>query len=138
MRPDIRNNQRVIVDEEDRAEDLFRRASDYLPKVQGDWQLAGINERLRFYRYDPAQLFEWHRDGYFERANRERSRTTFMIYLNDDFEGGQTSFDGCAIEPQQGMALFFDHQLLHKGEPVTSGRKYVLRTDVMFRPAASR
>ena len=30
------------------------------------------------------------------------------------------------------LALFFVHRILHKGEPVTAGRKYVLRTDVMF------
>ena len=35
------------------------------------------------------------------------------------------------VKPRQGMALIFAHPLLHKGEPVVSGRKYVLRTDVM-------
>ena len=133
MRPDIRNNRRVMVDDEDRAEELLRRASDYLPAKQGQWRLCGINERLRFYRYDVGQQFQWHYDGYFERVGGERSRLTFMVYLNDDFDGGHTSFESYAIQPQQGMALFFTHHLLHKGEPVTSGRKYVLRTDVMFR-----
>ena len=133
MRPDIRNNQRVMVDDMPRAHELFRRAKDYLPQVQGDWKLAGINERLRFYRYDEGQQFDWHFDGYFQRESGERSRLTFMVYLNGDFEGGQTSFDDCVIEPEAGMALFFIHEIRHKGEPVRQGRKYVLRTDVMFR-----
>jgi len=30
------------------------------------------------------------------------------------------------------MALFFEHAIHHKGEPVLSGRKYVLRSDVMY------
>ena len=65
-----------------------------------------------------------------------------MIYLNDGFEGGATSFaelddrmrdeDRLTVNPRQGMALIFAHPLLHKGEPVVSGRKYVLRTDVMY------
>jgi hypothetical protein len=28
------------------------------------------------------------------------------------------------------------HHILHKGQPVTAGRKYVLRTDVMYRRQA--
>ena len=136
VRPDIRNNQRAMVDDMPRTHALFRSAEEYLPKRQGEWQLTGVNERLRFYRYDVGQQFEWHRDGYFERANGERSRLTFMVYLNDEFEGGETSFDDCVITPEQGMALFFTHEILHKGEPVTQGRKYVLRTDVMFQHTA--
>lgn len=31
------------------------------------------------------------------------------------------------------MALVFDHLMLHEGAAVQSGRKYVLRTDIMFR-----
>ena len=30
------------------------------------------------------------------------------------------------------MALFFEHAIHHKGEAVIQGRKYVLRTDVMY------
>jgi hypothetical protein len=31
------------------------------------------------------------------------------------------------------MALVFEHPVRHQGAPVTAGRKYVLRTDVMYR-----
>ena len=57
-----------------------------------------------------------------------------MVYLNGDFEGGATDFDmlGSAV-PAQGLVLVFDHGLRHQGAPVGSGRKYVLRTDVMYR-----
>ena len=56
-----------------------------------------------------------------------------MVYLNDGFSGGETAFEDVVIEPVKGMALFFIHQILHKGQPVTKGRKYVLRTDVMYK-----
>jgi hypothetical protein len=61
-----------------------------------------------------------------------------MIYLNDDFTGGETLFENCTIRPQTGMALFFIHHIRHKGETVAAGRKYVLRTDVMYRPDRPR
>jgi hypothetical protein len=62
-----------------------------------------------------------------------------MVYLNDDFVGGETKFyldDGTPrldVKPERGMALVFVHRQLHEGAAVVQGRKYVLRTDVMYR-----
>lgn len=52
----------------------------------------------------------------------------------EDFEGGATRLlqHGVDVQPETGMALFFTHRQLHSGAEVTSGRKYVLRTDLMF------
>jgi 2OG-Fe(II) oxygenase superfamily len=139
---DVRNNDRVILDDPERAETLYRALASHLaPSFQHRWAPVGLNERLRLYRYDVGQRFDWHRDGHFERLNGERSQFTFMIYLNDNFEGGSTSFrndDGLTsdghlrIAPQKGMALLFHHPIWHRGDSVTKGRKYVLRTDVMY------
>jgi prolyl 4-hydroxylase len=131
MRPDIRNNTRVIIDDKDRAEKLWERIQEYIPKLEG-LSPVGVNERFRFYRYDPGQKFAWHRDGCYQRENGEKSYLTFMIYLNEGFEGGETSFRIGKIPPKQGRALFFLHPLLHQGDEVSKGRKYVLRTDVMY------
>ena len=136
LRQDVRNNTRVMIDDPDRAEQLWQRSIDYVPTFAGDWSAVGFNERLRFYRYDVGQQFDWHYDGAFERPSGERSRLTFMIYLNGSFEGGQTSFENTTVVPKTGLALFFVHQIRHKGQPVTKGRKYVLRTDVMYRYSA--
>ena len=133
-----------MVDDPVRAQSLYQRLSGHLaPFFQHRWMPIGLNERLRIYRYDVGQKFDWHRDGHFERENGERSQFTFLIYLNDDFEGGATSFrddgDGLMsggplrIHPEKGMALLFHHPIPHRGDPVTKGRKYVLRTDVMYR-----
>ena len=48
---------------------------------------------------------------------------------------GLTLSDGTAIrvKPETGKALVFFHYLLQEGTPVTAGRKYALRTDVMYR-----
>ena len=100
--------------------------------------IQALNERFRFYRYDPGQKFALHFDGFFRRDNGEQSELTFMVYLNADFTGGETKFYGddrklrVTVRPQQGMALGFVHLQLHEGARVESGRKYVLRTDVMY------
>ena len=133
MRPEIRNNTRVMLDDQQRADDLWKRVEQYVPSPFNDqWAACGLNERFRFYRYDVGQQFNWHYDGCFERDNGQRSWLTFMVYLNDGFSGGETSFNHVDIAPQRGMALFFVHQIKHKGQSVTEGRKYVLRSDVMY------
>ncbi len=137
----LRNNQRVMLKNEEIALWLWRRAREFVPQEYDGRPAVGVNELLRFYRYDTGGQFDWHQDFPFERENGEQSYLTFMIYLNDDFEGGQTlfedsysdcSFDDLQVTPKQGMALFFEHETHHKGELVTEGRKYVLRTDVMY------
>jgi len=82
----------------------------------------------------PGQRFAPHYDGCFRRNPSECSELTFMVYLNDGFAGGATTFHDFDEEvvPQAGMALLFQHQLLHEGCVVTSGVKYVLRSDVMY------
>ncbi|MBR0709691.1 2OG-Fe(II) oxygenase [Bradyrhizobium liaoningense] len=144
MMKDVRNNDRVMIDDPERALELYHRLSSGLaPEFQRVWTPIGLNERLRLYRYDVGQQFDWHRDGYFQRPNGERSFFTFMVYLNDDYEGGATSFSGDAgrpairITPAKGMGLLFHHPIVHRGDPVVTGRKYVLRTDVMYRRVAT-
>jgi prolyl 4-hydroxylase len=136
MDPEIRNNTRVIVDDQDLATRIWRRLKGHAnERVDKVWHVVGLNERFRFYRYDPGQAFRWHHDGAFIRHDNERSFLTFMIYLNDGFEGGATEFPDTAVQPATGLALVFAHHLAHQGAEVARGRKYVLRSDVMYRRA---
>ena len=147
MAPNVRNNDRVILDDEQRAADLWRRIAEYVPATIDNWTAIGLNERFRFYRYDPGQRFAPHGDGAYRRRNGDSSRLTFMIYLNDGFEGGDTRFylnhnylelfdpnvvPDVSVVPETGMALCFRHELRHEGARVIQGRKYVLRSDVMY------
>jgi hypothetical protein len=139
VRQDVRNNQRVMRDDRDLAADWFERARPFLPAQIGQWHAVGLNERFRFYRYDPGQTFRRHYDASYGRPNGEQSFLTLMVYLNAGYAGGTTEFyladdrPVASVSPATGMALVFDHQLLHEGAIVESGRKYVLRTDVMYR-----
>lgn len=133
INPQYRNNSRVILDDEELAEEVWQVAAPHLPSSLDERHAIGLNERIRFYRYDVGHKFEAHIDGYYRRPNGEQSWLTFMLYLNEEFEGGETNFvGGVSIKPRTGMVLAFQHRLLHEGAEVTEGRKYVLRSDVMF------
>ena len=69
-------------------------------------------------------------------ARRGQRIATFLIYLNDDFEGGETQFPkaGIAHRGNTGDALFFanitpegapDPLTLHAGTPPTKGEKWI-------------
>jgi hypothetical protein len=138
MVKELRDNARVMLDDQNLAAELWVRARDFLPGRLDNWEVVGLNERFRFYRYDSEEKFAPHYDGYFQRDNGERSQLTFMVYLNEVTEGGATNFycrDGrprWQVRPECGKALVFKHLQLHEGAPVVRGRKYVLRTDVMY------
>ena len=143
-RANLRNNDRVISDDHTLAAEMWALAAPYASTPFKGRRAVGHNERMRFYRYDVGQKFDWHQDGYFERDYGERSQFTFMIYLNDGYEGGGTSFidpygrlfDPFTVVGKKGSALFFYHHLDHRGDEIKVGRNYVLRSDVMYSATA--
>jgi predicted 2-oxoglutarate/Fe(II)-dependent dioxygenase YbiX len=138
MRPDLRNNTRVMFDDAALAAQLFERVAPHVPaRLEECWYLCGANERLRCYRYAPGQFFAPHFDGAFTRNRDERSLLTLIVYLNACEAGGETRFLDLelAVRPSPGAALVFNHHLLHEGARVERGIKYALRTDLMYRRA---
>lgn len=110
--------------------------------------VTGLNERLRFLRYEPGQKFVPHYDGTYARESDplEVSLVTLQIYLNDNFDGGETNFLGdddddddqdcdpekVSVTPETGMILVFEQDLMHEGALIRDGVKYTVRTDVMY------
>jgi predicted 2-oxoglutarate/Fe(II)-dependent dioxygenase YbiX len=139
--PQLRNNGRAFLEDAGLADDLWRKAAPFIPQKRDTEEACGLHERFRFYRYETAEQFGRHYDGAVQRGNAEESKLTFMIYLSDVDEGGTTNFYAPGsvlqfeVQPRRGKALIFDHYRLHEGAPVLKGRKYVLQTDVMYRPA---
>lgn len=110
-------------------------------------------EPAQLLRYEVGQEFVPHVDflnpalaGYAEQLARQGQRiATFLIYLNEDFEGGETAFPaiGLKIRARTGDALFWanldhnhnpDPQTLHAGLPPTSGEKWVFSQWICERP----
>lgn len=143
MRTDIRNNDRIAFTDLDLALDMWARIQPSVPQQFEGGVAVALDENFRFYRYDPGQQFNRHRDGVAERSPTVRSRLSCLFYLADGFTGGETAFfaetsnDGvreelAVVVPRTGDALLFRHEIWHEGRPVHGGRKYVLRTDVFY------
>jgi prolyl 4-hydroxylase len=90
-------------------------------------------ERAQCVRYKPGQRFRPHFDG----GNGMPRRATWLLYLNEGFEGGGTGFPelDLVIQPKAGTVVRFDDcdsrgRILwpskHCGLPIASGVKYAL------------
>jgi predicted 2-oxoglutarate/Fe(II)-dependent dioxygenase YbiX len=144
MMAHVRNNDRVVLTDPALADAMWRRIADLLPMLDGECA-CGVDPLLRFYRYLPGQRFKRHKDGIATDPLGRQSKLSYLIYLND-CDGGATVFTdhfldngqyqtkSTPIEPRTGCALLFRHARWHEGTPVTSGAKYVLRTDVFYAP----
>ena len=91
-------------------------------------------EQLQVLRYKPGGHYQPHQDVFYEDKNKRVH--TFILALNDEYEGGETSFPNIKekYKLRAGDALFFDtldnygldtSDALHGGEPVKSGEKWV-------------
>lgn len=80
-----------------------------------------------------------------EIARRGQRIVTFLVYLNDDYVGGQTAFPrlGISHKGRIGEGLFFSNALadgssdlrtLHAGRPTTEGQKWIVSQFVRNRP----
>ena len=56
-----------------------------------NWKFAGLNSCIRVNLYEATNFFSYHQDSQYCPSSNERSLLTGIIYLNDDFTGGNTS-----------------------------------------------
>lgn len=166
----IRHNDNVVWIVDDATHDrIWQRVAPYCSDEDGVFEEdagIGLNQRFRFYRYGEGDYFQPHSDGAWPgsrvidgelvtNAFPDRfSRMSFLIFLNDNFEGGATRFLTNADKPglparrgdrvgvvdirtPAGGVLCFPHGMhplhcLHSSEPISRGSKYIIRTDLLY------
>lgn len=176
---EVRDCGRIIWDTPEVVEKLLDRIKPYLPPSvlslkdstyitgagpivrQEMWEIARLNERLRFLKYTKGMYFREHCDGsYVTPGGDEISFLTVHIYLKsqggpgleaDDslgnhqkpLVGGATRFFGFKnnvdVNPATGACLVSQHRdLYHSGEEVEEGTKYTVHTDIMYKKAEQK
>jgi len=92
-------------------------------------------EPLTILRYRPGQQYRPHHDAHGATPEALREWTA-LIWLNDDYEGGETDFPDVGVRVKGGVGdlLLFhnvtggglpDQRMMHAGLPVTSGVKWM-------------
>lgn len=133
-----------------------------------EWTPKLVYDKMRVYKYEVGDSFPEHIDYKVKRTvfrdGREYIQQSFLsllVYLNEDFEGGQTGYwpdhngihcrflraeeklgskksHQIMIKPKTGMMVVQDQNILHEGLPTLKGNKYILRTDIIHEREAIR
>ncbi|KAK4184635.1 hypothetical protein QBC35DRAFT_46664 [Podospora australis] len=142
---------------------LWSRVAPHVPASINGRLARGLNRRFRVYRYVPGAEYRAHIDGAWPPSDvlpddtyvydaspkdkKQSSLFTFLLYLNDEFQGGETTYfipaaregvlNAYPIRPVMGTVALFPHgdtrgALLHEGTGVRKGAKYVIRTEVEY------
>lgn len=90
---------------------------------QGENQIKNVDEKLEYFitgyyghtsnmlmhvtKYEPGQNFEYHTDPIKQTGEYYINKFTSIVYLNDNFEGGETVFPhlGISIKPKTGKLV---------------------------------
>lgn len=151
----VRVNDRISITDEISCGNLWIHLNRLLNSSSDDAETSikeefghakGLNPNLRVYRYAKGHHFGKHFDESVKVSTSKYkgvTKWTLLIYLSGDEQtliGGDTIFyeskdNVIRVHPKAGMALLHKHGddcLLHEGEMVKKGVKWVLRSDVVF------
>ncbi len=167
----VRHNENLVWIADDATQKIiWQRVEAFIKKspdiFQGQTPI-GINQRFRFYKYGEGDFFKPHTDGAWpgskvinkklinDACDGAYSQMTFLLFLNDDFKGGATTFyvnrndasrpayteeemKEVSVRTPQGGVLCFPHgthpqHCLHSSSKIDLGVKYIIRTDVLFK-----
>lgn len=123
---------------------IYQKLAPHLPKEYTDgqqqkWIFKRATKAVMFAKVDPEQHFGIHTDTGYEYDKNENaySKYTLLLYLNDDYNGGTTSFytndfqKTFYIVPKRGRVLCFDIDLFHSGDKVSDGVKCWIGTELV-------
>jgi len=104
-----------------------------------------LGESIQGQKYEEGEFYKAHWDSYHPFSAEYKTYTewmgqrtwTFMIYLNDVEEGGETHFKylDLKIKPERGLAVFWNnlygfgwpnYKTMHEAMPPIKGKKYIL------------
>jgi hypothetical protein len=116
---------------------LFAAVRPLAPPVIDDLEIETlVKVRTVCMRYLPGNHFGPHTDTPFRDQNGNVTKLSLVLYLNDDYSGGETSFPGIPLDvkPEVGKILLFAPDLLHLSKAILSGVKYIIRSEILYRP----
>jgi len=116
---------------------------------QGEWNLqtSGM-ESIQIGQYPIGGHYDWHVDGLGvepmsapgnEFLDGKVRKISFVLWLNDDFEGGEFEFHKThtkknVIKPKQGTIVLFPSWVMHRVKPVKKGTRYSAVTWLVGKP----
>jgi hypothetical protein len=126
-----RHNHEVFVQDQLIIEEINKKLSElFLNDGQNKHIIKMHPTNVEVYKYNPGDYIARHSDAA-SVIGDESSVFTLVVYLSDDFIGGETHFNDFAmnVKPPKGGAVIFGHEHHHEALLVEEGHKYILRSN---------
>lgn len=128
---------------------FIKKMLEYGSKLSGLYDID-LFEDISIVKYQPSQYYKEHYDACTTlrkcgAGNRVYRVSTCLLYLNDEFDGGETAFPkaGLEVKPEAGKMIYFYNthrdgteieESMHAGKPVVSGVKWIATLWIKFNP----
>ena len=99
-------------------------------KYKNDQIIEKLNSMITFFNFkniDNMEIVKWPEGSVLAPHYDDGDFLTFIIILNDDFEGGESVIENIEIKPKLGDLIIFSNGLyLHEVKKITKGERFVL------------
>ena len=95
-------------------------------------QIHGIERKLISdfhlkFNLDKMEIVKRYKGSYMDAHVDKTDKLAFIIYLNDDYDGGETFIGDITINPKRGrLVLFSNGSIKHGVNLITEGTRYIL------------
>ena len=130
-RPDAKGARDATLVGDEWSTQLAALLEQSLPSL-GPIHVSGV---ISLHRYHEGDAFDWHVVRGQPHGGSVSSKT-LVLCIDTDAEGGQLVIERAddrfeRFELQPGDLVVFDHDALHRIEPLSSGRRILLRADLL-------
>lgn len=99
-------------------------------KIKPENILERINNQFKFHNFlkpDNCEIVMWPVDSYMKIHIDNGDKFSFFLYLNDDFEGGETVVEDITVKPKQGRIIVFSNGVMyHEVKQIKKNSRFML------------
>jgi|DEB0MinimDraft_6_1074348.scaffolds.fasta_scaffold120367_2 hypothetical protein len=109
---------------------VSRYRNTYILKVDPINVLTKINKQFNFHNFlkpDNCEIVMWPPGSSMDMHIDKGDKISFLLYLNDDFKGGETVVENVIVKPKQGKILIFSNGIMnHKVKKIEKNNRFML------------
>ena len=109
---------------------VFKYRNTFTLKIKPENILDRINNQFKFHNFlkpDNCEIVMWPVDSYMKIHIDNGDKFSFFLYLNDDFEGGETVVEDITVKPKQGRIIVFSNGVMyHEVKQIKKNSRFML------------